>query len=677
MKFSVQQDAIINFDGRHSIIMACPGSGKTTVLVARILRLLRAGVNPKRICVLMFGSSAQKDFLVKLKREAGDEFLELPDVRTFHSLCNHLCGLYAKMNLMPKFRLESSDKVMEFMALDAMKEARASLLNDDNKSYIQNEELNVDAFVSFIDMIKATLKAPADVFKIMKINENTSVFIEAFRLFEKKRNEEKVRFFSDLIYDLVVFLQENPEHQKVISNHKDFVLVDEYQDTNNCQAALLKIIAGERASVMVVGDVDQAIYEWRGGDPSIMLNDFQRDFNGTSLLPLAETFRYGTGVSSYANTLIKHNRERFDTECKSNASVGASHLHVIPSQDYGDQTVSIIKKHLEAGNKLSEIVVLVRMYSHAASIELSLIEEGIDYRISNGIEFLKSKEASILLSIMELSAGHFEKMSEEKRIEKIKNILKFPHIGLKSDILNKVATAMGKKKTGYFDDVKDLLPFSVKKFHVDKIMKRCLLLSRIERNHPSSRAYGTVIEGYIEHTELFEWITTSSIMEIDGDESIQRCEVFSSYIKKIQGSIEERIEKIKDMSSNKHKSNADGVLITSIHKSKGLEWKTVIIPNLVEESFPYFFQKQPPCMEAERRLFYVGITRCIENVYLLTTRPNRMPFNGGDGNKVSRFIRELGINQGLSERPKKEPHPSRNIHASPVMEFGSKKVAGY
>lgn len=653
MKFSNDQNRIIQHDGGHAIIMACPGAGKTSTLAQRIVYLLRNGADPRRITVMMFGSSAQKDFVSRLKKAAGDEFESLPDIRTFHSLCLHLCKFYAKRGLIGDYKLEPNDKVRDFMAMEAIKIVMAEQAKKENKnqkkSYISNDMLDVDTFVSFIDMVKSTLKSPREVFKLMKINDESEVFIDAYSVFEEIRNEEKIRFFSDLIYDLVVLIRDNSDAASLISNHKDYIIVDEYQDTNYCQAVLLKILAGERAKVMVVGDVDQAIYEWRGGDPKIMLHDFKRDFPGCEMLPLTETFRYGSGVSIYANNLIQNNKERFPTVCKSNDNCGESEIHLVEKADHGREAVRIVRAHQAKGKKLSDIAVLVRMYSHSASIELAFIEAGIEYYISNGIEFLKSNEAKTLLSIMELSSGMFKEMSENERCEKIKSILKFPHIGLKNDVICKIAAKMAKKDGGYFDDIWRMLPPSVNKFHKEKISERGIMLSEIEHlgksRLASRRATESIVEYYIKRTDLFDWIQSSSLIEIDADESIKRCSVFSSFVEKTPGSIHEKIEKIKSMASKEKDANAEHVLITSIHKSKGLEWDTVIIPSLEEKSFPYFYNNQPPDMEAERRLFFVGVTRCIKNVHLLTSVP-REKYIGKreDYRPKSRFISELKMN---------------------------------
>ncbi|MND12134.1 ATP-dependent DNA helicase PcrA [compost metagenome] len=634
MPFSTDQQNIINFEGGHAIIMACPGSGKTTTMTARILHLLRKGVNPKRISVLMFGSSAQKDFVKKMTKAANNQFAVLPDIRTFHSLCMHLCSLYTKMGLMPDCRLEVSNTTQEFMAKDAMKAALASISDDGRVGYVSNDELDIDTFISYIEMIKATLLTPEEVFSKMDINGDEALFVEAYKSFEELRKENKIRFFSDLIYDLVVLLQEKPDICNVIANHKDYILVDEYQDTNKCQAVLLKIIAGERAKVMVVGDVDQAIYEWRGGDPQIMLHDFQNDFKGATLLPLTETYRYGTGVSFFANNLIKNNIERFDTVCRSNINVADSSIHIYRNSDHGKEAVKIVKEHLARGKALNEIVVLVRMYSHSAGIELAFIEAGIDYYISNGHNFLQSEEVKTLMSVLELSNKMFPSMDVSERETKIKSLLKFPHIGLKNDVLTKMAHSMAIRKGDYFSDLDDVIPDSVKRYHRERILRQCHVLELIENGWESKRSYEGVLNFYVSSTGLYDWISTSSLIEVDADESISRCDVFMSFVNGIRGSLQDKIDKINLMSKREISDKSDCVLITSIHKSKGLEWNTVIVPSLIEKSFPYFHQDGMPNMEAERRLFFVAITRCIEHVHLLTVESSIF-------DKPSRFIGEL------------------------------------
>ncbi len=306
MHFTLEQKKGVEHEHGHAIINACPGSGKTTVIAALIINLLSKGYVGSDMLVLMFGSDAQKHFVSKLKKAAsGMNGAKHPEVLTFHALCLRLCKYFSERGLMPNYALETSDFTLKMMASYVLK----SHYTPQQWKLMQNKnDKVVDLFITFIDLIKSGSKSPKQVASDIRLaKDNIEPFIAAFLVFEKEREKKGIRFFSDLIYDVVNLLNENQRARDLVSNKKKYIFVDEFQDINEIQYSLLKHLAGDKANAIVIGDVDQSIYQWRGSDPEFMNSYFTEDFPGAKEYQLTQTFRYGHELTIASNMLIGNN----------------------------------------------------------------------------------------------------------------------------------------------------------------------------------------------------------------------------------------------------------------------------------------------------------------------------------------------------------------------------------
>ncbi|WP_255376409.1 UvrD-helicase domain-containing protein, partial [Oleiphilus sp. HI0043] len=234
--------------------------------------------------------------------------------------------------------------------------------------------------------------------------------------------------YTDMLYDTVIAIQQNPSLEKLVSNKMDIVLVDEYQDTNDLQHALLSYIAGDRAKVTVVGDPDQTIYEFRGAKPEYIINGFSQQFPGTQKLNLSYSFRYGHCVSLLANHLISHNSGRQALLCKSHESNPSTRVEVHKSKDDPKTVIDILSG--TPSQDLSQYAILTRVWSQTVGIELALLEAGINYHMDGYPGVFHSNEAQSICALLELACGHFKTMSTEQRALKLDLLFHFPHVGL-------------------------------------------------------------------------------------------------------------------------------------------------------------------------------------------------------------------------------------------------------
>lgn len=653
MKYSDDQKRVIAHKKGHAIVMAPPGSGKTTTMVGRILSLLSLGADPSGIVVLMFNKKASEEFSTKLTEKAGYDFHRLPDVKTYHAIGYAICEYLERRGHMEKAKLEVSDKILEFMSSDIIKK----IVGFECFKELQNKNSKiVEVFISYVDMIKSQLLPAKEVFENMELSDDLAFFPRAFDAFEKERKSRKIRFFSDLLYDPVVLIKSDKKLLDLLSNKKDYIIVDEYQDTNNCQSELLKIMAGDRAEVMVVGDVDQAIYEWRGGDPELMLTQFSQDFKNPVEYELAHTFRYGHTIALMSNHVITRNENRHDTLCQSHESTPKTNAAIWSTDDYGEATYNAIKERQEEGVKNEDIVVLVRSFSQALPVELSLLKNGVGCKIEGGSSALESKEVKGLVSLLELANGDFKNMSEKEREDRFSRLLRFPNIGVKSDIIDIIAKNLSTLDGNYgflmrMMDLRDVSGFQRK-----KIGDRSRIFEKLERSkiRGGLSAY-QLMNMYLRDSELVEGLKYIAMTKMEFTESRDKCLAFLDFVKINNGSPSDLISLIGRLKEPVEGSGTQPIVITSIHRSKGLEWDTVIMPGLIEGKFPgEQALNNIRDMESERRLFYVGITRAINMLYMITPECSRMDaavamgtFNR-EGSPVSRFVFESSFN--LSQR---------------------------
>ena len=366
-QYTSEQESVILSGEGHGRVAAVAGSGKTTTLVTRIIGLLLQGANPERVLILMFNKKAQEDFEKRLAYQCKKfGFETVPKVQTFHSYGMTLCNAMMEEAVLPEMRFIFKEYEKDNLAKAELKKTAEIVA----KQAPTGREA-VKEFIEFIDLVKTDLVSPETVFERERMRSGLKHFIPAYKNFEKARKAKKVRFFSDYIRDPVKQLLKDDEARRLFSDRYDHIIVDEYQDINEVQQAMVKIIAGQRANVMVVGDADQCIYEWRGARPQYITELFEQDFNPCETYKLSYTFRNGHAISLAANSLIEHNVNRFDQFCLSGEATPQTQLktHVARSGLHS----SIINNWTQRGGELSQVAILVRLYSMAADVEFDLL----------------------------------------------------------------------------------------------------------------------------------------------------------------------------------------------------------------------------------------------------------------------------------------------------------------
>lgn len=607
----------------HAKVLAGAGSGKSTMLIERIDNLIN---NLKRshetIGIVMFGADPAEKFKERLVKRLKSN--QVPLVFTFHRLGSQfLIPILTKANLIPYARLEVSEHKLKKLCITVL----GRYLQTSQQQYAA-----VHDFMSFIDLVKGTLKeSPSSVFRRYEFKPELAFFVDAFKHFEKLRHQEKVRFFSDLIYDPVLFLKNNPEHIPLVANKFSDLMLDEYQDINDIQQLMIKMIAGTRANVMAVGDDDQCIYTWRGANPNYMIGEFDNDFPGPTVYELPDTFRYGHQIAMASAYLISNNKKR-NNKLAVSTNKSPNTLLTLDLEIPGQASAALhIKQYMLGGSSraLSDVAVLVRAYSHAVSIEIGLLQEGIPYTVEGGAPIFEAEDIGSIVTSLHLINNSYERLTPPEKFEYASRFIKSPHIGLSFEEMKKLNGQVLTDPNGtptYLDGMQ----FDVRENYIKgRLQKRANVwrnLALKTDTNPASAIKYAMQELGVEHD-----IQYSSKTPEEAQTKRERFEAFIRYAEHTGMDLPDFVSHIHGLiaksKSQKTKEISSNVLITSIHRAKGLEWPLVIMVGLTEGKFPCYKDDDEltiELLEDERRLFYVGMTRAMHQLILISPNDKRL-----------------------------------------------------
>lgn len=634
VQVSGEQKKIVEHDPlKHAVVLAVAGSGKSTTLVERMNYLFEMkGVLPSRMIVVMFNKSAALDMTKRLERRMGKR--NAPISATYHRLGTLTLQILVKAGKVPAWKFDQSTSAASKFAMSVIKPFT------ENAKY---PRMVADAFLGFVDRVKGDLADPYQVFENGEWSEKQNWFPAAYAVYERARKEAGLRFFSDLIYDPVMAVREDPSAAAIVANRYDHVIVDEYQDICESQQALIAAVAGQRARVMVVGDDDQTIYTWRGANPSYILRDFERDFVGATVYKLSRTWRYGHALSCAANYLIHNNKDRADKLCVSGKGTPKTNLHLV--QGNPDSIIKSLRPLLTGDNPvpLEEIAVLVRAYSRSGQVQLELLRFGIPFRLEGGekVAVLENPWVKMLIGWMNVGVGAiagrpYAGEPDIGSIIQMKDVLFAPFLGLGWDdqnllcktVLSKPVDGEGfsffannylKPQSAQFQNQKHAIAVMATHWRSVKGMNglRGMTAYEFMKQMFSDFNFEQKIVGAYQRPE-------------DSEMHLELVSSFLDYAKQRKESAKDFLQHVADLKSfdEVSKKAVAAVHITSIHRSKGLEWDHVFMVGLVQGKFPLAAKKKEDGLKAairledERRLFYVAMTRARKALYLMAPLDN-------------------------------------------------------
>lgn len=640
------QTLIANHVNGHAKVLAGAGSGKTTTMVSRVNYLVAGGLIPGSVLSVMFNADARDSYRDKLLKTYSKK--DCPPVFTFHGFGSALIKELVHRKVMPKYRLETSDYNHYQFALTVL---TPWLVKIKAKRRVTLE------FISFVDLVKNSIKAPAKVFIEYEIDEKYRFFVEAYEAYELERIDKLILFFSDLIYTPVMMIQNDKELRTLFADRYEQIIVDEFQDISEIQMLMIQLVAGTRASVMAVGDDDQCIYSWRGAKPHYLISTFEEVFKNATVFQLPQTYRFGHQVSLAAAYLIKNNVNR-------SPKLGFSAPNASPtciSLDLEQVGQSSIARQLNQwtsqGRRLNEVAILVRSYSHSVTTELALLHAGLPYFIEGGKAFFETAELGALMAALHVAAGTYKTLDKKTQRAMLFLYLKTPNTALPYDQL----TQLMEEAEGDLSNPADAIDVAVDRITEDWIKERVAKKGAAWRNLEAliTANLEEVFRQTMEEMGLKEFIEATSTSDDDSEERWAKFEAFLAYAIHTGYDLKKFMLFLEALRSGQahHKKEDDVILITSIHRSKGLEWPFVIMPNLVQGRFPHIprnGQNIAP-IEDERRLFYVGMTRAQERVVFIAPKDEDLSFalangidqpNGkvsNDGIRASQFLYEMNV----------------------------------
>ncbi|UTA78416.1 ATP-dependent helicase [Halomonas sp. XH26] len=622
MKLTAEQQAVVHHREGHARVAAVAGAGKTTTMAARVLHLLASGVSPKRMLVLMFNRSARDDFQRRLISMA-PQGQPLPDVRTFHSLGNRLTQSLCRWGALAPRRLLSADWQLERL----LRQASLNVLHDAverRDAAIEGDRL--EALAHFCGLVKAEMLSADVLYKRLNYEPDTDYFPSAFDEAERLLHVEGVMTYADLLYRPLQVLEAEQTLRSRVEGFLDHVIIDEYQDINTAQQRLLAVLAGSSANVMAVGDANQCIYEWRGARPDTMLENFTATFGSATDYPLSITFRHGHALALTANHAIMANQRRPDQLCLADANNPETHISV----GQGSRLLLDALVDWQAqGRALSDVSLLVRSWALSVPFQLALLQAGIPFRLQREDRFV------FRLPLVQALAGYL-KLSRQPELlhdpEQLLLLLSQPTPFVARERLQQLAYQLA--STQRWPERHEPVLTSLKPLQRRTLKKRWALLCELPKlsGWPPAKLLSHVVETI----EAEKTLKRAAARRDKGEEDVRLLDVLI-----------EQADSVKDpdafieLLERPVENQAGGVLISTVHGAKGLEWPLVAVVGVNEEDFPHYSRDNPlndERLEEERRLFYVAITRAQEQLLVL---------HDGGVHRPSRFIAESAWQDSL------------------------------
>lgn len=608
--YTPEQIKVIEHGEGHAVVSAVAGSGKTETLVGRVRQLLKEHT-PAQIAVVMFNRDAREAFQKRCQKAIAGP---APEIRTFNSMGNKIVQRLVSQGLLPDAKIVEKDFQRAKIAAQVFTRVFKSINGDDAAP---DKEL-IDEFISFILLVKSEVRSAEEVFDSRPYGKSALGFPDAFRLYEQQRIKMKIRFFEDQVYDPVKLLLRHPEYQRLIANKVDHLIVDEAQDVNGIQIELLKMLAGTRAKVMLCGDEDQAIYEWRGAKPDYITRGFERDFSGATRYTLPHTFRFGHTLSLAASHVITRNANRNPKISISAPTTPKTRIHsfglALGTAGFGE----LVSASLADGFKPDEIAILVRTYSVAVALELELHQHGIPYFVYGRPPLQRIPEISAMVGVLQLASGRWKNLPTDEARFVINSLLWRPALYLSKEAIHAVIDRSLEQPDHLSEAVRSAITPQLQPFQADQIRDRADLLDIIATCTDPDEKPVQLLDRYLSGTSFDKSIIKQSPTAEVAETILANVAAFRALAAKHEGTIAEFLDDIDPLidSTNLDPPSVPHVWIGSIHRAKGAQWPIVMLPGLAARSFPRDHITQEE-LEAERRFFYVAMTRAVEELYLI------------------------------------------------------------
>ena len=621
-----QKEAVLATEG-PCLVIAGAGSGKTKVLTHKIAYLLsEKNVKPWNILSITFTNKAANEMKQRVEKLVGEASQEMW-LGTFHSICVRILRRFID-------RIGFDTTFLIFDSTD-----QRTLVKECIKSIGLDDKLFTDRSVlSEISNGKNDMLEP----KAYQVKYNGDFrkekIGEVYELYQKKLKENNALDFDDIINYTIKILTENPDVLEYYTEKFKYVLVDEYQDTNKAQFMLVSILASKYGNITVVGDNDQGIYSFRGADITNILN-FEKDFPGSKIVKLEQNYRCTGNILKAANAVIKNNENKYDKKLWTENEEGKLPC-IYKAEDEYDEASYIVKQinmlKMEEYLKLSDFVILYRMNSQSRAIEDIFRRENIPYKIIGGLKFYERKEIKDIIAYLRLIFNTSDNLS-------LKRIINEPKRGIGKTSLDNIQDISDKTGKSMYEIIKYAEQYELNRVKANSIQ----FVEVIEelRKQVNQIPISELIKLTLNKTGYVKALENENTIEAES--RIQNLEEFLTVAiefeeQMAENTLAEFLESISLTSDiDNMEESEDTVTLTTLHSAKGLEFPVVFLVGMEEGIFPgYKSIGEIKELEEERRLFYVGITRAMQYLYL-TCAKRRTIFGSTSYNQMSRFLKEI------------------------------------
>tara|TARA_B100001964_G_scaffold98079_1_gene109648 strand:+ start:211 stop:2364 length:2154 start_codon:yes stop_codon:yes gene_type:complete len=623
-----QQRAVMHKDG-PLLVIAGAGSGKTRVITCRVARLINEeGVNPYNILALTFTNKASSEMKERIESLLGNKSLDIW-TSTFHSACVRIL----------RTGIDRLGYSKDFVIYDTV-DQNALIKECIEETGLSEEKYSPMAISTKISLIKNNPKEPDNNSTIDEINDFDDITLKVFPVYQKKLKANNALDFDDLLLITVKLFKSESDLLEDYQNRFQYILVDEYQDTNYLQYLFISLLAKKYQNICVVGDEDQSIYRWRGANIENILS-FEKNFKNAEIIKLEENYRSTKIILEASNYVISKNRKRKGKTLFTNNGAGEkiTYYRAFNEKDEGDyisQTILEFQRKGKAG--FSDIAVFYRTNAQSRVIEESLRKSGIPYQVIGGHKFYDRKEIKDVIAYCRVIVNPDDSVG-------LNRIFNTNNHGIGKVTLNKINTFASEKKLTRFYAMREMADSKAFSGAVrKKVEKFCGLLSRL-REFAGGNSVSEVIKyiqaetGYVDKLmnensfearnrieNLKELITAAKSFEENNDDVS-----VSNFLD--QAALVSDIDSFDD--------GHGSVALMTLHNSKGLEFPVVFITGMEERIFPHI--RSMDCdeeMEEERRLCYVGMTRTKNRLFFLNAVTRKI-YGMEQTNPPSEFIKDI------------------------------------
>lgn len=624
-----QKEAVLATEG-PVLVLAGAGSGKTTVLVNRIAYMIsEKHIRPWNILAITFTNKAAREMKDRIERLLGDTAKDMW-IGTFHSVCVRI--LRSCIDLLGYRR--------DFVIYDTadtktvMKECLRELDIDEKSFPVRN-------VLSIISNAKNDLMDAATFENVYKSDYRMSIIAKIYYRYQTKLRKNNAVDFDDIILNTVKILSENPD---VLSKYQDkfqYILVDEYQDTNNSQYLLINLLAQANRNLCVVGDDDQSIYKFRGANIGNILN-FEDDYSDVQKITLDQNYRSTQNILDAANSVISNNKGRMGKSLWTSNGDGNKVFVYTGTNEYDEARYIArqIKKHFDEQGSFSDCAILYRTNAQSRVIEEMLMRESVPYKVLSGLRFYDRKEIKDIIAYLRVVYNPNDDVS-------LARIINEPKRKIGNATLEKARNIAREKETSLYDVISHADDYPEFKTAIKKLLSFSEIIQSLIKLKDT-----VTIEDLTGRILNDTGYMPALVME-DTTESKTRIENLGEFISVITefekneetgntlGEFLENISLVSDIDG--YDENEDSAVLMTIHSAKGLEFPIVFLSGLEEGLFPGMrSMESDDDIEEERRLCYVAITRAKEQLYITKTI-SRTIHGKTMPTTASRFFKEIPV----------------------------------